>query len=139
MDDYIPKPLKKSELERVLTQYLPDEPPITLNQYFSGLNPDDATETQLEKATRFMQQVLELAREVRTAVSDADRDLLVRVAQELGTVSQDVGADTLTQQAQQLEAMGKDGSFQWADRSLNLLEHQISRLQQTIETSSKST
>jgi two-component system sensor histidine kinase/response regulator len=148
MDDYVPKPVKREELDAVLKRWLPQEesaPP-------QGEGPDgDGLEEPLDEgvlaglrelgdadllselSTIFVDDASSRLAALREAAERGDAKSVKQIAHTLKGSSGNMGAKRMAKICAELENVGASGDLSYAPELLGRLEEEFSRVRPALE------
>jgi two-component system, sensor histidine kinase and response regulator len=137
MDDYVSKPVQRSELLRVLawaadgiavTEAPPTVLPPACDRRSAIARLDGDEELFADLSNVFLQDSVRLMEEIRQAVATKNAPWVHRAAHGLKGAAGYVGGEPTVQAAATLEAIGAAGNLDAADLAFETLSHEMSRL-----------
>ncbi len=151
MDDYLSKPVRQSELRRVLAGWLPaDQPALALPVAGAGLGAleplDPATVEGLRELDQpgetgvfgalvevFLSDAQIQLAALRNALASGDPAALERAAHRLRGSSASLGAAALAERCAALEALGRERVLEHSPELLHQIEHEFERAARALE------
>lgn len=153
MDDYLPKPVKRADLEKMLalwtsqTEEAPDpvratEPPASPEDPLDRAALENLLELQLEGEPDILGELVEAflddtphrLTDLREAISRGDTQAVKDTAHTLKGSSGNMGAKRMAQVCEDLEETGRSGDLARAPEQLALLEDEFGRARAALET-----
>lgn len=153
MDDYLPKPVKRADLEKILalwtsqTEEAPDlvratEPPASPEDTLDRAVLENLLELQLEGEPKILGELVEALlddtlhrlTDLRKAISRGDAQAVKETAHALKGSSGNMGAKRMAQVCEDLEETGRSGDLTPAPEQLAVLEDEFGRARAALET-----
>jgi CheY-like chemotaxis protein len=150
MDDYVPKPAKREELDAVLKRWIPQEEGVLTSP--KGESPDgDGLEEPLDEgvltglrelgdadllselSTMFLDDASSRLAALREAVEGGDAKSVEQIAHALKGSSSNMGAKRMAKICAELEYVGASGDLSYAPELLGRLEEEFSRVRPALE------
>jgi two-component system sensor histidine kinase/response regulator len=149
MDDYVPKPVKREELDAVLKRWLPQEeegaPPKSegpdgdrleepLDEgVLAGLRELGDADLLSELSTMFVDDASSPLGGLREATEGGDAKSVKQIAHTLKGSSGNMGAKRMAKICAELEYVGASGDLSYAPELLGRLEEEFSRVRPALE------
>jgi two-component system sensor histidine kinase/response regulator len=150
MDDYVPKPVKREELDAVLKRWIPQEEGALASP--KGESPDgDGLEEPLDEgvlaglrelgdadllselSTMFLDDASSRLAALRDAVEEGDAQAVERIAHTLKGASGNMGATRMAAFCSELQDVGTSGDLGRAAELLGRLEEEFGRVRPALE------
>jgi PAS domain S-box-containing protein len=150
MDDYVPKPAKREELDAVLKRWIPQEEGVLTSP--KGESPDgDGLEEPLDEgvlaglrelgdadllselSTMFLDDASSRLAALRETVEGGDAKAVEQIAHALKGSSGNMGAKRMAKICAELEYVGASGDLSYAPEVLGRLEEEFSRVRPALE------